>query len=83
MAKKILSREELESLIAEEMKKHQACASSLPPAVFWHKIDEGCNWNVDILMGPTSSLSQTEECEGCIQEAIQALRAKYNVFEPG
>jgi hypothetical protein len=68
---------------AEEMKKHQVCADSLPPVVFWHKEDEGSNWDVDILMSPTSSLAQAEECEGCIQEAVQALRAKYNVAEPG
>lgn len=83
MAKKVISVAEIASRISGEMGKYPQCAGTIPPQVYWHIEDEGCNWDVDILPGPGSSNAMSEECDNCIQEAVQALRANYNVFEPG
>ncbi len=80
MEKQALFRHQIQALIAEEMTKHQACAGAYPGA-YWHREDEGCNWDVDILPGPTASFAQCEECDNCLQEALQALRAKYDIIK--
>lgn len=43
MAKKIVSAQELVSLVVQEMKKHKECAAAVRPEVFWHEEHEGCN----------------------------------------
>lgn len=76
MAKQIIPAEELARLIAREMEKHIDCTVTLRAEVFWHPEYEGCNWDVDIL---SDSNTEAEVCDECIQEAVQALRAKYNL----
>jgi hypothetical protein len=81
MAKQVRSREQIEALIAEEMKKYNVCTGAYSGA-YWHREEEGCNWDVDILLGLGSSDAMCEECDNQIQEAVQALRAMYNFAEP-
>lgn len=76
VAKQIVSAEELVGLIAQEMEKHKECAGTVRPEVFWHEEHEGCNWDVDIL---GDSNTEAERCDDCIDTAVQALRAKYNL----
>jgi hypothetical protein len=76
MPKQIVSAEELVSLIAQEMTKHKECTATVRPEVFWHEEHEGCNWDVDLL---GDSSTEAELCDDCIDGAVQALRAKYNL----
>jgi hypothetical protein len=81
MAKQVLSREQIETLIDEEMEKHSMCSGSYA-GVYWHREEEGCNWDVDILPDEGSSNTMCEECDDLIQEAVQTLRAKYSISGP-
>lgn len=76
MPKQIVSAEELVGLIAQEMAMHKECTATVRPEVFWHEEHEGCNWDVDIL---GDSSTEAELCDDCIDGAVQALRAKYNL----
>jgi hypothetical protein len=80
MAKQIVSAEELSRLIKQEMQKYKACAATLRPEVFWHPEYDRCNWDVDIL---SDSNTAAEACDECINDAVQALRAKYNLAKIG
>jgi hypothetical protein len=81
MEKESLSGNDLESLLIEEMNKIEACRGGLFPSVYRVAEEDGCNWDVDILLGPDSTMAHWEKCEDCMQEALQALRAKYRLLE--
>jgi hypothetical protein len=76
MTKQTILPHELTYLITEEMTKHSGCAFSLRAEVYWHRESEGCNWDVDIL---GDSNAEAEQCDACIQSAVQALREKYTL----
>ena len=78
MAKQVLSREKIEALIAEELKKHNVCAGAYSHA-YSHEEEEGCNWDTDILPGLGSSNAMCEKCDDRIQSALQVLREKYDM----
>ena len=78
MTKQMISAEELARFIASEMQKHPACASALRPNVFWHEEHEGCNWDVEVV---SDSSVDAEACDDCINDVVQALRAKYNLVK--
>lgn len=80
MKKQVVSAEDLTRLITQEMEKHKACEGTLRAEVFWHEEHEGCNWDVDILGG---SNREAEACDDCIDDAVRALRANYNLPKVG
>ena len=82
MNKQVLSREQINALITVELKKHDVCKGAYASA-YWHQEDEGCNWDADILPSAGASSAMCEACDDLIQEALQALRAKYKFAEHG
>ena len=80
MEKQALYLHQIQALIVEEMTKYKACQGAYPGA-YWHREDEGCNWGVDILPGQTATLAQCGECKDRLHDALQALRAKYDIIK--
>lgn len=81
MAKQILSRERIKAFITEEMAKHEVCEGATADA-YWHRRLGSFNWDVDIIPGGAASFAECEECDARLQEALQALRAKYDMVKP-
>lgn len=78
MSRVTLSIEEMNHLIREEMRKHEACANVSLRSVYWHEPDvTGCNWDVDMWEG---DVSNALACKERIIGAIRDLRSHYNVL---
>jgi len=81
MSRVILSVEEINHMIREEMRKHDACAKVSLSSIYWHEPDEtGCNWDADMWKGnETDALA----CKRSVLGAIRELRSRYNIPNPG
>lgn len=80
MPKELISAAEIALLVSHELEKHPACEGVSAPDVLWCMDDGGCNWVVHIWK---STAPSAQPCEDCIKDAVQRLRAQYNVFQPG
>jgi hypothetical protein len=80
MTRKFIAISHINWLIAEQVRKHEACIGITPIAVHWHVEDEqGCNWNVNIWKGEASCV---DACKACIVHTVQTFRTQYNLIEP-
>ncbi len=80
MAKIVVSAAEITVYIARELEKHPRCAKVWPPQLFWHHRDGNASWDVNIF---ANSAADAEACDECIRQAVEALRARYQIVEPG
>lgn len=80
MSKTVISVAEITAQITRVLEKHPECAKVWPPQIFWHKEGGRSDWDINIF---ANSDADAEACDDCIWQAVQALRAKYKVLEPG
>jgi len=79
MSRILLSIEELNHLIREEMRKHTECARVPMRSVYRQERDStGCNW--DVSMGE-SDPADMAACRERIIATIRELRKQYNIVE--
>ncbi len=81
MSRIVMSIEEINHLIREEMRKREQCGKVSLKTIYWHEPDAtGCNWDASMFEGePADAL----ECRKQIIDAVRDLRARYNIPNPG
>ncbi|HJV85958.1 MAG TPA: hypothetical protein VJ698_10820 [Noviherbaspirillum sp.] len=81
MSRIVMSIEEINHLIREEMRKHEKCARVSLKTIYWHEPDaSGCNWDANMFEGDATD---PLECRKQIIDTVRDLRARYNIPNPG
>jgi hypothetical protein len=78
--RQVMSKDYLRRLISAIALPCESCVDVYFGGVYWHRRDrEGANWGVAIMNGA----GDHGGCLACVQDAREALRARYSIADEG